>query len=290
MQRIAFALAAISLSLFTLTPVHAQEQELKNKGLFITPVRDFTAVDAGRTSKKSFTVANYTEQPMTISLSVEAFSVTDYAYDYRFSPPKDDWITLSENEITLAPNKSQKIPYTVTVPADAPPGGQYYTLFASSTSQAGGIKSQIRAATLLYLTVNGPLLRTGTITKSSFPRLAFWKHIPFSVDIKNTGNVHYFGHAEAQITGLFTNRTVTTPEHLLMPDAPRNITTEVRAPILPGIYRVRYGYANDQGQKVLKSQLLFYVPPWSVTAVILLSWLLAAIIRKFRARHNKTKE
>jgi hypothetical protein len=49
------------------------------KGLLITPLRQFLSVDAGKTIHSSFSVANLTDNPLTVDLKVEQFSVTDYA-------------------------------------------------------------------------------------------------------------------------------------------------------------------------------------------------------------------
>lgn len=257
----------------------------QQKGLLITPIRQFLSVDAGKTVRSSLTVANLTDDPRTVTFSAKQFSVSDYAYNYSFSQANNDWLHLDVASIDLQPNQSTDIPYSVNVPAGSKPGGHYYTLFASADVSSQGVKSTIQAADLLYLTVNGKLIRTSHLQSGSIQRLSFGRSIPFRLQPVNTGNVYFFAYTTGELHGLFTHTSASTATHLLMPNKPRAISSSIASPVLPGIYKATYGYKTDGGQTVTQSRWIVFVPPWFI-AVVLGALLLAG---RFLPRRRKPK-
>ena len=269
--------AAITLALSALLlasspgTAHAASSE---KGLSITPIRQFLSVDAGKTIQNRYTVANLTGSPLEVTLSAKQFSVTDYAYNYTFSQPTDNWLHLGLAHINLQPGQSADIPFSLEVPKGSQPGGHYYTLFASATVSTKGVNSTIQAADLLYLTVNGQLIRTSHLQSSSIHWLSFGRSIPFSIEPVNTGNIYFFANVSGQLHGLFVRQSATTDTHLLMPGKPRFVAGSIPSPVLPGIYKATYGYKTDQGQSVTASHWVVCIPPWFIA--LLLATLLIA--------------
>ena len=279
------ALLSLSLLLFTFSIAHAEAP--KDKGLLITPLRNYVSIDAGTQKTSSFTVANLTKKPLTVILSVKQFSVQDYAYDYRFSDPNNDWVRLSTSEVTLQPTKSQQIDYRVAIPANTAGGGHYYTLFASSQLTNTGLESTVQAASLLYLTVNGKLIGTSELKSSTLPRFFFGKELSYTLDVKNTGNVHYFAYFSGQLHGPSAH-SASGNSHLLLPGAIRHVTSSIPAPLLPGVYRATYGYKTDAGTSISRSRYVVFIPPWSVIALILLGGGGYKLYRFRKARRTHT--
>lgn len=263
-------LIALSLVL-TVVPacfVHATDTPPKAKGLQITPLRQYTTVDAGSTKDSSFTVINLTDRPMTINFSVRKFSVSNYSYTYRFAVPTDNTVILGIKQVTLAPGKSQKVVYTVAPNANAKPGGRYYTLLASAEASSGGVKSTIQAGSLLYLTINGRLIQTGNLQSSSIRRLNFGNDIPYTLNIANTGNVHYFVYPSGSLRGWLTQPATPLTGNILLPGSVRRVTGAIPSPVLPGIYRATYGYKSDTGQRFTTSSNIVFVPPWFIAFIL----------------------
>jgi hypothetical protein len=256
------------------------------KGLLITPLRQFPSVSAGTAANDSFSVANLTDKPLTVNLSVKQFSVSDYVYNYTFEAPDNDWLHLALTSITLQPNQTQKVDYTLQVPAGSAPGGHYYTLFASANLASQGLSSTIQAADLVYLTVNGKLNTVSHLQSSSIHWLSFGRSIPFSLDPINTGNVYSFVSISSQLHGLFVRPPITSGAHLLMPGHVRSISDSIPSPLLPGVYRATYGYKNEAGWIIQQSHLVVFIPPW------FLAFILAALLvaGKFwpRKKHRNT--
>jgi len=240
-------------------------------GLGITPVNQQSSVNAGASSAGAFTVSNQTAHQMTVTLSVKEFTVADYTYDYSFRPPKDDWIKLSDNPVSLAPHTSQKIVYDIEVPAKAVPGGYYFALVASTQTDVGSISGTVQATNLLYLTVNGKLVRTGVMRDSSIPWFATGTFIPYKFDVEDTGNVYFTAKFFGRLDSIFGPLPEKSSEHLLIPGAHRAITDSIPAPLWPGIYKATYGYKVDFADIVVaQSAYILYMPPWSFAAVVLI--------------------
>jgi hypothetical protein len=94
------------------------------------------------------------------------------------------------------------------------------------------------------------------------------------LDIKNTGNVHYFAHTSASLHGLFARKDSTSSSYLLLPAKVRRVETALSSPILPGFYRINYGYRTDANIAVERSKIVLYIPPWSVVVLAFVAWFI----------------
>jgi hypothetical protein len=254
------------------------------KGLLITPVRQFLSGDAGRTTDSTFSIANLTDKPLNVALSVQQFSVTDYSYNYQFQAPKDDWLHLSVTSTVLQPHKSQDIGYSLRIPRGSAPGGHYYTLFASANLSSQGVDSTIQAADLVYLTVSGKLSSVSHLQSSSIHWLSFGHDIPFSLQPINTGNIYSYVYVSGQLHGLFVRPPTTSNAHLLMPGKVRDLSASIPSPVLPGIYLASYGYKTDSDWIIQQSHLVVFIPPWFIAFVL----AIVLIAGKFLPRRKRT--
>jgi uncharacterized membrane protein len=282
-----FVVISLALLLVSLCPSvsHADAQP-KNKGLFISPIREYVKIAAGKVERSSLTVANITDKPVTVTLSVEQFSVADYTYDYTFTAPKEDWVKLESTQLELKPGKSQSVEYAVAVPKGATPGGHYFTLFASTSLESGGVASKVRAATVLYVTVDGQLRRTSDVLKENFPRLSFGGDIAFTMDVKNTGNTHFFTYTSGQLNGWTAKPKGEEVTHLLLPGTRRVIGATIQAPLLPGIYMATYGFRTDDGQTMNRSKHVIYIPPWSLVIPLGIIWMSILLRKRYRLKQR----
>ncbi len=277
--------AAASLIAIPVQPAGAAEASApKNKGLYITPIREFISQDAGTVKTAKITVGNFTDEPMVISFSIKAFSVADYSYSFKFDNAPANRVTFDIDKVSLMPNESKSVAYSITLPADSPPGGQYYTLFATGSGQTGTARQQVQAASLLYLTVNGKLIHTGGLRGSSISHFVYKSAIPFSLDIGNTGNVHYFAFINARLSGWFVGDVTSSETHLILPGTTRHFASSIKSPVWPGLYRVTYGYSTDFQPAVTRISRVVYIPPWSLAAVVIIAWIVWLIIRRHKLR------
>jgi hypothetical protein len=278
------ALAVVALGL-----VHSgTSAAAPQSGVQITPLRDFQTAKPGGQKRGDLTVTNLSSKPETITMSVKTFSVTDYTYDYKFSAPKSDWIHFSQNSAMLGPGESQPISYYITPDAKATPGGYYFTLIASTTIGNPGATSTVQAATLLYLTVDGKLIKTGDLENAHVQRLVFGPTINYSADAKNSGNVHYFISTSSRLYGIFAGGDTAPTSHLLLPGTIRRIDGSEHSPVLPGLYRVAITYQTDSGLNYTTSRYLLYLPLWSFALALGVVLVVRGFRRPKKARPTAT--
>lgn len=262
-------------------------------GLAISPVRSETKVDAGKSTTGYVTIGNLTDKNTVVSLQVKEFSVADYTYDYEFHTPKNDWLKLSEPQIELEPHTSKKVAYTIAVPQKVAPGGYYFSLVASTSISGSGLPVTVQAASLVYLKVSGKLIQTGVMLNDSLPFLVTGNTVPYKFDVKDTGNIYFSSYFYGKIDGLFGigSQPETGTSHLLIPNVVRTITGTIPSPLLPGIYRVTYGYRVDFTPIVVtKSAYILFIPPWSVAALVLVLLTARWVWQKRHKRAESTKD
>ena len=240
----------------------AADQALTNRGLLVGPLRDYVTVDAGSTEEGKVSIANLTETPLDIQLSAEQFTVTDYSYNYRFEPLRNDWLKLEKDFVRLEPNKSVDIDYSLRVPPNAAGGGLYYTIFATTTFTSNSVTSQVQAASLLYVAVNGDLHKTSELPGSSSSRIVFGSSVKYKLDIHNSGNVHYFVNTFGELSSWLPVVGRREVAHLMLPETIRTIEGATPSPLLPGIYKYTYGYRVEGGEETIRNTYILYLPPW----------------------------
>jgi hypothetical protein len=227
-------------------------------------------MNAGTKKTYDLTVANYTDKTLDVELTVKQFSVNNYSYSYIFNQPSSNWLTLGVNELTLKPGQNTNVPYVLNIPSGVKPGGNYYTLFASSTSSGSGIKSTIQAASLIYLTVNGKLTYNSVLNSDHIPLISFGKQISYKFNVTDVGNVYYFVYVSGELHGLSAKPASTPASHLVLPGKIRTFSGIIASPVLPGIYKATFGYKLASGKSVEKSHYIIYLPVWFICLVFII--------------------
>lgn len=267
-------IATITSLLVVTTSFGAGNAAAVSPGLSVSPVRKELSTSAGVVSEGNFEVSNRTDKSIKVNLFVRQFAVTDYKYDYKFSQPKYDWIRLDESAVTLLPNQIKKIRYKVIVPASAASGGYYYALFASTDRQQDdeSMSFRLQAASLLNLTVDGgSAKKSAVINNDQVPLVSTGNMIQYRFDVKNTGNVHFFGEYFARLQGVLARAADKGEERVVYPGTSRTVQGSVQAPLLPGVYQLTYGYVIDGPAKTVQhTAYVVFIPPWSIVALLML--------------------
>ena len=152
----------------------------------ITPVQNEIVLQPGQTYTSSFNVFNNGDEDLNYKVYVTPYQITSddsgatqQVYDGVEGDNQYttivDWIEVDTETGTVAPNSGQHpINYTITVPDDAAPGGQYAAIMVeqtkdSNTSGNAGLSSTVRAAYLIYATVAGNVTETASISDVRIP-------------------------------------------------------------------------------------------------------------------------
>jgi len=285
MKRMLAIVVGLAVCVFLLAP--GTTAYAADKDMTIAPLRTEKTLAAGRSIVGRFTVTNDTKRPMEVNLSVKQFSVKDYSYDYTFRNPDNKWLTFQNDHVTLQPNGSKEISYTVTIPSDAAPGGYYFSMIASTTvadAEESSFPVTIQLGSLLYLTVDGTVTKKSQLEGADIAFLQFGHDIPYRFDVRSTGNTHFTADFFAQVDGL--GRSEQT--YFLLPETVRRITGSVQAPAWPGFYSVTYGYQADfMASPTIKTVRILYIPPWfGLFAAVLILLAVGSLVQRVVRRRS----
>lgn len=156
-----------------------------DQGLAIAPLREQIHTTAGGSKVGKITVSNRTSTDMVVDVSVEKFSVKSGTYEYTFGNVDNEWVRIiGEKQLRLKPGEEREVTYRIEVPAYAPSGGYYYTLLGAM-NVPGVVTSELRVASLLYLTVDGKgVVRSATVSKSTLPAMTMTPQLAYNYTAK----------------------------------------------------------------------------------------------------------
>ncbi len=125
----------------------------------------------------------------------------------RYSLTK--WLAIDQTKIDLPAFGSQDVPFKISIPIDANPGGHYASIMIGNQpldKVDGGtsIKFASRIASLLLVKVKGDVIEKGEIKEFKADRKIFThKDGKFSITFLNSGNVHVHPTGEIRISNIF---------------------------------------------------------------------------------------
>lgn len=273
--------------------------------LAVSPGLIEVALTPGEVYEGDFFVLNpvTTDIASNYVISVAPLNFFDESYTPAFTDPSDynqivDWIEVEAPKGELAPQEKRAVHYKITVPADAPAGGQYASFLVAaddthSSEQGNGIavSAQSQIAILLYSTVAGETREEGTVIENNVPAFFFNQPIKTSSLVINSGNVHIPAKYTLRIYPLFSDEEIYTNEESpkissVIPDTTLyNEKVWEDTPLL-GLFRIEQeiDFADKYN---IKSTVALVAPTWFITLVLL---FLAAVIYAFIDRINRRKQ
>lgn len=273
-------------------------------GLTMSPMNQMLILDPGDVYTGSFSIMN--QQDNAVALNYDILIESFYRNDDNEAIFEDvngmgqiaDWITVDSPESgTLAPGELAKIYYTINVPMDAPAGGQYASIIASSSSNGDGagnsvnLKESIAMAYTVMAEITGDTIHQGEIVEADVPSFLFDGNIAGSSRIKNTGNVHGVASYTLQVFPLFSGEEIYTNEEnpqlktIFPGQTLYNETTWSETPAI-GIYNVVYTIEFEGVTKQV-SKLVVKCPIW---LLFVIAFAIVAIIIYFVVRAKNRKK
>ncbi len=292
-KRLLSAVSAILLfATFIIAPsTKAAEDPLAGTmvGFMMSPMNDRISLKPGESHTGSFYLMNPETNTITVGYSIEVRSFyRDENGDAIFEDIAGrnmikEWITIdSPMTGALDPGVSVQIFYTINVPFDAPGGGQYAAITATSMAIDSGapIKETVAMNYTIFTEVEGDTIRSGEISDLSLPTFLPDGNIIASSNVKNTGNVHGNATYTMKVYSLFSNTPIYSNENdpdkrLVLPD--RTITNETAWKDTPaiGIFNVSYKVEFEGGETKEIQKLVIKCPIWLLLIILL---VLACVI------------
>lgn len=219
-----------------------------------------------------------------------------------------EWIEIQEGDIVIPAEQTMEIPFTITVPQDAPPGGHFAAVLIGTKSlndspETSQLETSQVVTSLVFLRVTGDVVEDGSIREfRSMQSISQTPEMDFELRFENKGNVHVIPRGEIKIFNMWGQERGVIPVNRqtlfgnVLPDQIRKYSFS-----WSGEWSIadmgRYTavatlvYGIDK-QQFADSETTFWVIPWKIAGIVLLvilsfimivTWAIKLYIRKMLA-------
>jgi len=278
------------------------------EGLTISPPINEPKIKPGQTMEFTIKVNNPTAGTVEVYPQAMDFKAAGESGEPAFYTSEDGsdkfslvrWISFSTSKIALTPSQIVDFKYSITIPADAEPGGHYGAVFFVSdppTDTNPGSKVTIGSmvGSLVLLTVPGETIEKGVVDEfyANSSLYMSGNTADFTTRISNIGNVHFKPRGNIVIKSVLGGRQETSlvfneQNGNVLPDSTRKFTNQWKHPWYQfGIYRAELATVYGVSEKPLTSTFVFWIIPWwLIVAIVVLLLILLLVI--WLARRNRT--
>jgi hypothetical protein len=307
------AFAYLTICLFAYSnKVHAQELQILP--LTVIPPKQEVLINPGEKFSTSVKFLNQSDTPITGTLSVLDFIVEDEAGTPLFLdnpqvigttqiPAKysaAQWMTTSQDNLTIAGKGNVSVPVTITVPKGAAPGGRYAAvLFQPSGSLTLGNPTSgqetpiaIRLASLVYIRVAGPITEKATVTEFTGPTFLEYGPIGITTKILNEGNYHITPKGTISLKNMFGQTIGKTDLEAknIFPGTTRTYLSQLGSKLMIGKFTANLNATYGETGKLLTSTITLWIFPWKIALAVLLAAIIIILSGTTWYRRMKKKE
>lgn len=299
---------ALSVLLIPTSPASAQSADAAS-GLEISPALVEVNADKDNVYTIDIRVTNVTSSTLMFESFIDDFGAKNESGSpsILLEPSTEPLPTSIKTwaspipSFTLAPGKAQGVKVTITIPANAQPGGHYGVIRFTGYEGTEGSQTvgQVASAgTLVLINVSGAVkesleLASFTPTKNDKPAFLFETGpIVFLSRFTNTGSVHVKPIGQIEVKDIFGNPVGTLPVNEakgnVLPSSTRRFESDLDKTWMFGQYTADISIAyGTTGQAIVKT-ISFWVIPWKLVLVgILIVVTLIYVLRKLIKRYNR---
>lgn len=264
----------------------------------VGPAKLEYTVDPGSVMKGQLFLLNESSEAKTFYPTFEKFTEGSNG-EKRFTKEESDlatWFDVAPS-IALSPGDNRQVPFTITVPQGAPPGGHFAVIWWSTTPP-GKSKEQVsivtRAGILVYLTVTGDVQESASISWFGAVKRFFGSlPIDFSFIFKNTGNSYVRPSGEVRVKNILGSVKEVIPVNphgaLVLPQAEKSFALTLgSSAFFFGPYRAELDLTYGEKQQKLSESFWVLVLPWkALLLVVALLFLVLFVIPRGIKKYNK---
>lgn len=250
----------------------------------------------GESVTKSLTVANRGSASQEIIFYAAPYGVEGKQYTPVFTTEQDTvnpakWVTITEDTYTVEPSKVTYVPYTVTVPETAAPGGYYAVVFTETQpNDSTGIDARGRIGNILYITVKGAAKTSFSANAVTNLQVMVGVAPQVVTDIENTGQVHFLSKTKVSATSVWGgNKIETELDRYVLPGTTRQIAVTLPANSEPGLYKVHRQVTVEGKTKDLEEQWIVLLSRKSLLIGSAITVVAVALVVGVLKPHRKRK-
>lgn len=280
---------------------------MENNTFTVLPMSQRFNLVPGKTTEGSIKIVNPADatEDFSYKTSIMPYGVvgSDYTADLATDTAYTaitEWITISEPTGKIAPNETKEVKFTITVPEDAPVGGQYAAIAVSSDSESSGgsgvtVQNVFELASIIYAQVEGEAEHKGEVLENNIPGFVVTPSVTVSALITNRGNVHENATFVITVSNFFTGEVILPTEEnegeyseIIMPDTERYIEREIDNLPALGVIKVSQTIYY-RGNKSVEEKEIVICPIWFMALVILTIVTLVITIVQIIKKHCKNR-
>ena len=264
---------------------------IEGESIVMSPTGVSLDIAAGETINKTFKIINDGTVAYDFKVYASPYSVKNSRYDADFDtrqPNADvyEWVTFTEKRYHLEPGQHIDVPYMISVPTDAAPGGHYSVIFAETQSSGGNgsnVVANKRVGVILYAAVSGDYIRAGRETGVSIPPVKIGGVPSATITLENTGNTHFTGKETIRVKNIFGEKVYErTVDHIMLPKTTRDVPLVWENGATLGWYKVET-QSIILDKTVSHSGWVLVSPLWFVVVVVLVLFgIIYMLYRRFR--------
>jgi hypothetical protein len=292
--------------------------------LTVSPVRLELSGNPGDNTVSTIKVINSTFASKTYFTNVETFEAMDETGNPTFKVVKTDlanWINVPD-AITLGPNESKDIPFSVSIPKDAEPGGYFAAILLTENppQQNGGVQVALssQVGTLVLFRVSGNIQEGVDILEFDAKNHQHWftsLPVTFYFRFQNSGQSWVKPLGDIIVKDFFGKTAAIVPanpvEGNVLPQSIRRFenswTGKDGLAVQPGQFwsavlfqfrnfafgpytvRLNVAYNSQNGMQGSTATATVWVFPWQLSLVSLIAAVIAFYILRFVIRkYNRT--
>ncbi|MBQ7202071.1 hypothetical protein IJS18_01625 [Candidatus Saccharibacteria bacterium] len=188
--------------------------------------------------------------------------------------------------------KTKKVSYRIVVPENAPPGGQYATIFTETIpteKNDDDIQTVTRAGMLIYATISGEFRSEGHIDNIEINPFITNEKLKLKYIVNNAGNIDFQTSTNFEVTSLSGKQLYAdTSIDTILPGSSKEIEVKWENTPAFGIYNFNYKI-RYLDQVIEKSQIII-ITPRIVLFIFLLLAMGAIVLIAYRIRLRATRK
>ncbi|NOY14687.1 MAG: hypothetical protein GXP43_00520 [bacterium] len=293
-----------ALSVFALVGLHRPIKAAESIFLTISPPINELILEPGSTSTHGLSLLNNSDSSITVDIRVSPFVPRGEEGQVNISdeslPDSEDWVVVYPGRITLEPKESKTISYTIKLPPNAPPGGFYFAIVASSSPHKykgqgsqleGGAAVVASVSELVLVQINGPVSYNATIEEfntSNKKRFFSYGPVDFVARIKNLSNVHTVFSNQIEVENIIfpEKYLLKMKDQRILPNAVRKFTATVPNKWHIGYYKATLTTSYAGGNN-LQNVIMFWIVPIKEITLILAGFALILTLIIILTRRSK---
>lgn len=314
-----FALLVVPVLVFSIVPtasaitVTDTSAEIRDD-FVVGPAKTELFLKRGDKVVKSLSVVNRTDREQTFTVEIEDFtgsrdlkqSVVLLGND-RSPYSLKDYIKPEQSTFKLKSKQRGVIDVTISVPADAEPGGHYGSVLVSSAPSSqedeeidNKTRTISRIGALYFVSVAGKVKEDAKLTdfrmENSKP---FYEKGPFNFELlfENNSSVHLTPNGKVEVKNMIGRKVkeIEVAPFFSLPDSLRASVVTWDSSFAFGRYTatatINRGYRESQDQVDVQT-IAFWVLPWKivvgfVVAIIFVAFILRRLVGSFEIKRKK---